>query len=102
VPLEKVEEELHHVLGTADRVLAVTVVSDERRGERVVVLHLPLNGTDPRQLGQKLANRGLPNLWLPGPADFFQVEELPILGSGKVDLQRLKELALDRARNNGA
>jgi acyl-[acyl-carrier-protein]-phospholipid O-acyltransferase/long-chain-fatty-acid--[acyl-carrier-protein] ligase len=98
VPLEKVEEELHHVLGTADRMLAVTAVPDERRGERVVVLHLPLNGTDPRQLSQKLANRGLPNLWVPGPADFFQVPELPILGSGKVDLQRLKELALERTR----
>src|SRR5207248_3842424 len=40
VPLEKVEEELHEVLGTSDRVCAVTCVPDESRGERLVVLYL--------------------------------------------------------------
>jgi acyl-[acyl-carrier-protein]-phospholipid O-acyltransferase/long-chain-fatty-acid--[acyl-carrier-protein] ligase len=96
VPLEKVEEELHHVLGTNERVCAVTSVPDEKKGERLVVLHTPLNGTDVRQLCQQLGGRGLPNLWVPGERDFYEIPELPILGSGKLDLKRLKELAVER------
>jgi acyl-[acyl-carrier-protein]-phospholipid O-acyltransferase/long-chain-fatty-acid--[acyl-carrier-protein] ligase len=98
VPLERVEEELHGVLETSERILAVTCVPDEARGERLVVLHTPLNGRDIHGLCQQLAGRGLPNLWLPSERDFFQVPELPLLGSGKVNLQQLKEMALERAR----
>jgi len=100
VPLEKIEEELHGVLETSERVCAVTCVPDEARGERLVVLHTPLNGRDVHCLCQQLATRGLPNLWLPAARDFFQVPELPLLGSGKVNLQQLKAMALERARSN--
>ena len=65
VPLEKVEEDMHAVLGTNDSVLAVTAVPDDNRGERLVVLHLPTLTMPPREMGQKLAERGLPNLWVP-------------------------------------
>jgi acyl-[acyl-carrier-protein]-phospholipid O-acyltransferase/long-chain-fatty-acid--[acyl-carrier-protein] ligase len=95
VPLEKVEEELHGLLGTAERVLAVTCVPDEARGERLVVLYTALNGQDPRALGKGLTGRGLPNLWVPGERDFFKVPELPILGSGKLDLKRVKDKAVE-------
>jgi acyl-[acyl-carrier-protein]-phospholipid O-acyltransferase / long-chain-fatty-acid--[acyl-carrier-protein] ligase len=95
VPLEKIEEALHHILGTTERVCAVTSVPDEKKGERVVVLHLPLNGMEVRELCHKLADSGLPNLGLPGEHDFFQVSELPVLGSGKLDLKRVKEMALE-------
>ncbi|MEA2632689.1 MAG: hypothetical protein QOE66_2908, partial [Chloroflexota bacterium] len=33
-----------------------------------------------------------------GTEDFFAVEQVPILGTGKVDLRRLRELAAERAR----
>jgi acyl-[acyl-carrier-protein]-phospholipid O-acyltransferase/long-chain-fatty-acid--[acyl-carrier-protein] ligase len=95
VPLEKIEEELHHILGTTERVFAVTAVPDEKKGERVVVLHLLLNGTEVRELCQKLGESGLPNLGLPGEHDFFQISELPVLGTGKLDLKRVKEMALE-------
>lgn len=98
VPLEKIEEELHTILGTSERVCAVTVVPDEKRGERLVVLYTSLDGLDTRRLCQELGGRGLPNLWLPGERDFFSVPELPILGSGKIDLKRLTEIALQRTR----
>jgi acyl-[acyl-carrier-protein]-phospholipid O-acyltransferase / long-chain-fatty-acid--[acyl-carrier-protein] ligase len=102
VPLEKVEEELHLLLETTDKHFAVTSVPDERKGERVVVLHLPLNGKDARALAQGLSDKGLPNLWVPGERDFFPILEIPVLGSGKLDLKRVKELALDRALNGSA
>ena len=98
VPLEKVEEDMHAVLGTNDRVLAVTAVPDDKRGERLVVLHLPTLTMPPREMGQKLAERGLPNLWVPGDRDYYPVNELPVLGTGKLDLKRVKDLAMQVAR----
>jgi acyl-[acyl-carrier-protein]-phospholipid O-acyltransferase/long-chain-fatty-acid--[acyl-carrier-protein] ligase len=97
VPLERIEEELHAILGANERVCAVTSVPDEKRGERVVVLHLPLNGAEVRGLCQQLTERGLPSLGLPSERDFFQVAEMPVLGSGKLDLKRIKELGLEKA-----
>jgi acyl-[acyl-carrier-protein]-phospholipid O-acyltransferase/long-chain-fatty-acid--[acyl-carrier-protein] ligase len=99
VPLQRIEEELHGILQTNDLVCAVTAVPDDRKGERVVVLHLPLEGTDVQRLSDQLAGRGLSSLGLPGERDFYQIPEIPVLGSGKLDLQRLKELALERAGN---
>ncbi|HKB04517.1 MAG TPA: AMP-binding protein [Gemmataceae bacterium] len=98
VPLERVEEDMHAVLGTNDRVLAVTAVPDDKRGERLVVLHLPTFGTKPREMAQKLGERGIPNLWVPGDRDYFEVKELPLLGTGKLDLRRVKDLAREVAK----
>jgi acyl-[acyl-carrier-protein]-phospholipid O-acyltransferase/long-chain-fatty-acid--[acyl-carrier-protein] ligase len=98
VPHQKVEDELHTILGTSDRTCVVTAVPDEGKGERLVVLHTPLNGLNVHQLWERLSDRGLPNIYVPKERDFFQIPELPVLGTGKVDLRRVKELALERAR----
>ena len=98
VPLERVEEEIHRVLGTSDRIAAVTAIPDARKGERIVVLHLPMNGTTPQEVSKKLTERGLPNLFIPGPRDFFAVDELPILGSGKLDLKKCLSRAIELAQ----
>ena len=97
VPLEKVEEEIHAVLKTNDRLCAVTAIPDVKRGERLIVLHVPFP-TSTQQLCKDLGKSGLPNLYLPGPLDFFQVPELPILGSGKLDLKKCKQQALEAAQ----
>ncbi len=94
VPLERVEEILHEVLGTTERVCAVTCVPDESRGERLIVLYLPQDGLEVRWWCQQLSSRGLPNLWLPSERDFHSVPELPVLGSGKLNLQGVKEMAV--------
>jgi acyl-[acyl-carrier-protein]-phospholipid O-acyltransferase/long-chain-fatty-acid--[acyl-carrier-protein] ligase len=95
VPLEKVEEEIHAVLNTSERMAAVTAIPDERKGERLVVLHLPLNGTSVQQIWQGLNERGLPNLYVPGQRDFVEVSELPVLGSGKLDLKKCRDKAAE-------
>jgi acyl-[acyl-carrier-protein]-phospholipid O-acyltransferase/long-chain-fatty-acid--[acyl-carrier-protein] ligase len=97
VPLEMVEEHLHAVLGTSERVCAVTCVPDEARGERLVVLHTPINGTSVRDVVRQMGQRGLPNLYLPGERDFYEVHDLPILGSGKVNWPAVKATALEKA-----
>jgi acyl-[acyl-carrier-protein]-phospholipid O-acyltransferase / long-chain-fatty-acid--[acyl-carrier-protein] ligase len=96
VPLERLEDEIHAILQTSERICFVSCVPDEARGERLIVLHLPLDGPDPRTICDQLSKRGLPNLWVPAERDFYLVAELPILGSGKVDSQRLRELAFER------
>jgi len=76
----------------------VTAVPDEKKGERVVVLHTTLNGVNLRQVCQALPEQGLPSLGLPGERDFYEITEMPLLGTGKLDLKRVKELALERTR----
>ena len=45
----------------------------------------------PRTCAKKLSEAGLPNLWIPKIVK--QIETMPILGTGKLDLQRCKEIA---------
>ena len=94
VPLERIEEELLDLYGGGDRVLAVAAVPDEARGERVVVLVLPEAADRLPDLLDRLGDRGLPNLWVPDRRDCYPVEGLPLLGSGKLDLKRVGELAV--------
>jgi acyl-[acyl-carrier-protein]-phospholipid O-acyltransferase/long-chain-fatty-acid--[acyl-carrier-protein] ligase len=96
VPLEKIEEQLHSVLRSMERLLVVTCVPDPSRGERLIVLYTSLNGQDVHGLCQGLRANGLSNLEIPAERDFFTVPELPLLGSGKLDLQRVRELALEQ------
>ena len=50
-------------------------------------------GHTPKSLSDALSARGLPNLWVPGERDFFKIDQMPLLGSGKLDLQKLKQMA---------
>ena len=98
VPLERLEDEMHEILATGgDRVLAVAAVPDEKRGERVVVLYLP--EIEPRlpDLLAALPKRGIPNLWVPDRRDCYPVDAMPVLGSGKLDLKKLDDVAKDLA-----
>jgi acyl-[acyl-carrier-protein]-phospholipid O-acyltransferase/long-chain-fatty-acid--[acyl-carrier-protein] ligase len=95
VPLERVEEVLHEILGTSERVCAVTCVPDKSRGERLVVLYIRHDGLEVHPWWQQLSSRGLPNLWIPAERDFFLVPELPVLGSGKLNLLGVKAMALE-------
>jgi acyl-[acyl-carrier-protein]-phospholipid O-acyltransferase/long-chain-fatty-acid--[acyl-carrier-protein] ligase len=92
VPHVKVEEKLHEVLGTDEITFAVCGVPDPKKGERLVVLHtLP----EPRLVDflKKLPQLGLPNLWTPRPNQFFHVDTLPLLATGKRDLRSVREIA---------
>jgi acyl-[acyl-carrier-protein]-phospholipid O-acyltransferase/long-chain-fatty-acid--[acyl-carrier-protein] ligase len=93
VPLEKIEEEMQELYGTAERLVAVAAVPDEKRGERLIVL---FNNDAEAKLEEVLAGlpgRGLPNLWVPDRRDCYKVESFPVLGSGKTDLRGVNDLA---------
>jgi acyl-[acyl-carrier-protein]-phospholipid O-acyltransferase/long-chain-fatty-acid--[acyl-carrier-protein] ligase len=94
VPHIGVESALHETLSAEDHDahLAVTAVADATRGERIVVLHTGLRSTA-GEICRAMLARGVPPLWIPSPDCFRQVPSLPLLGTGKLDLTRLKELA---------
>jgi acyl-[acyl-carrier-protein]-phospholipid O-acyltransferase / long-chain-fatty-acid--[acyl-carrier-protein] ligase len=94
VPHIKVEEKLHELAGAAEQIFVVTGVPDGRKGERLVVLHT-MAAEDLKALIERLPEAGLPNLWTPRANQFFHVEELPHLGSGKLDLRRVHEVAVE-------
>ncbi|MCH8828152.1 MAG: AMP-binding protein [Planctomycetes bacterium] len=74
--------------------LAVTAVPHETKGERLVVLHRPMSMSIER-IREELASAGIPNLWIPARDSFVAVEEIPILGTGKLDLRAIKQVAVD-------
>lgn len=97
VPHIRIEAELTRIVEDPDEdepdlKVAVTAVSDPRKGEKLIVLHKPL--TRPiDEIRTALRERGLPNLWIPAADAFVEVERIPVLGSGKLDLRELKRLA---------
>lgn len=97
VPHMMVEEEINSFLGSDEdsASIAVTAVPDERKGERLVVIHQKLP-KPPEEICRALSEAGLPNLWIPSPDSFLEVEEVPHLSTGKLDLRAVNRLARDR------
>jgi acyl-[acyl-carrier-protein]-phospholipid O-acyltransferase/long-chain-fatty-acid--[acyl-carrier-protein] ligase len=95
VPHGRVEEELHAVAGATAQVFAVTGVPDEKKGERLAVL-TTLDLAQVPALLERLATRGLPNLFIPRADAFVKVDAIPLLGTGKTDLRAVKQAALER------
>ena len=93
VPHMKIEESINAMLGEP-HVSAVTSVPDDVRGERIVALF-----TDPQipshVLWERLCQTELPRLWLPKREDLHFVESIPTLGSGKVDLRMVRQIATE-------
>jgi hypothetical protein len=50
----------------------------------------------PEDVHKKLTASQIPRLWIPSADDFIAVERIPVVGIGKVDLRRLKQIAKDR------
>ena len=93
VPHIKVEEKLHELVGATEQCFVVTGVPDGKKGERLVVLHT-MTDDKLQECIEKLAQADLPNLWVPRKDQFFRVETLPYLGTGKLDLRRIRDTAL--------
>ncbi|HYL76012.1 MAG TPA: acyl-[ACP]--phospholipid O-acyltransferase [Bryobacteraceae bacterium] len=90
VPHLKVEESIYAIIG--DHPCAVTGIPDEQRGERLVVLYTRPD-TTPAELWRALSETELPKLWIPKRENVYQVDSLPTLGTGKLDLMGVKARA---------
>jgi acyl-[acyl-carrier-protein]-phospholipid O-acyltransferase/long-chain-fatty-acid--[acyl-carrier-protein] ligase len=101
VPHGKIEEALHLAADTDMQVFAVTGIPDEKKGERLAVLHT-LDESRLPDILDKVAAQGLPNLFIPGRNQFVKVETLPVLGTGKLDLRGVKRIAMEKLASREA
>jgi acyl-[acyl-carrier-protein]-phospholipid O-acyltransferase/long-chain-fatty-acid--[acyl-carrier-protein] ligase len=98
VPHIRVEEALSRIVADEedDRPkIAITAIPDAKKGERLIVIHTKLKQT-PHDLCRALTQEGLPNIYIPSPDSFLQLDALPFLGSGKLDLKAIRNFALER------
>jgi len=93
VPHETIEARIVDAFGfksDEERIIAIVGVPDKTKGESLVLL--TILEVSPDKLREALLAGGLPMLWI--PRKIKRVEKIPILGSGKLDLGKCKELAL--------
>jgi acyl-[acyl-carrier-protein]-phospholipid O-acyltransferase/long-chain-fatty-acid--[acyl-carrier-protein] ligase len=95
VPHETIEAKIADAFGLKmdeERAVAVVGVPDQAKGEALILLST--RELSAEKIRAHLLASGLPNLWVPRIIKL--VEKIPILGSGKLDLGKCKELALTR------
>lgn len=96
VPHILIEERLNELLKADEQLLAaVSAVPDSKKGERLIVIHTQIERSVD-DLRKGLSESGLPNIFIPSADSFHQVESLPVLGSGKLDLKGIKQLAMEK------
>jgi acyl-[acyl-carrier-protein]-phospholipid O-acyltransferase/long-chain-fatty-acid--[acyl-carrier-protein] ligase len=96
VPHVKVEDAINEILGAAASV--VTSVPDAAKGERLVAFYVHESLT-PAMLWERLSETTLPRLWVPKRDSLVPIDAIPVLGTGKIDLRRVKQLALERSES---
>ena len=92
VPHGTIEEKLIELFGlelAEGPVVAVAGVPDAAKGEALVLIAAVDLSVD--QVRDRLAAAGLPNLWI--PRRVLRVEKVPLLGTGKLDLEACRRLA---------
>ena len=91
VPHTTVEEAVINALGVQNsdkHIIAIGSRPDEAKGEALVMLStIDINMGE---LRKKLADTGLPNLWI--PKTIVKIDEIPILATGKLDLGKIQKI----------
>lgn len=90
VSLGLVEGEIAQLMGEEDN-FAITAIPDEKKGEKIVLLLEGEKAID--TLKEEIKALGLNPLFV--PTNYFKVDEVPKLGTGKADFKGAKSLALE-------
>ncbi|WP_159991268.1 acyl-[ACP]--phospholipid O-acyltransferase [Pelistega ratti] len=89
ISLGSVEENIAQVLNDENQFVAIAV-NDEQKGESVVLLvKSPLSL---EEINTRIKSLNIPPIML--PRQVFLIDDIPLLGSGKVDFKGAKQLAL--------
>jgi acyl-[acyl-carrier-protein]-phospholipid O-acyltransferase / long-chain-fatty-acid--[acyl-carrier-protein] ligase len=97
VPHETVEETIIKAMGLENesvRRLAIVGIPDPDKGEALVLLTSIPGGPEHREildLRYRLLERGVPALWI--PKRMIRVADIPVLASGKLDVQACEKIA---------
>ena len=103
VPHLAVEEALTTIVGTDEQGGQRAVVisaPDPAKGERLVVVHLPL-AMNPSEITSRLAKSGMPKLYLPDNDSFVEIDEFPMIGIGKLDLRAITRIGQAAMQERG-
>ena len=95
VPHIKIEDAVQTFVGMDEEAgpsVAIASVPDKKKGERLVVLHTKIEKT-PQEIVDHLKDEGFPNLFIPSLDCFAEISEMPVLGTGKLDLKGLAKTA---------
>lgn len=92
IPLKGVEDAIRSTCELEPNSVAVIKLPDSTRGEKLIVCHTPMKFS-PKEVIDKLNQSTMPKLWIPDSRTFFEVETIPILGSGKTDYKGIEKLA---------
>ena len=88
VSLSKIEKDIEDALAVEELEICATAQADEKKGERIILLtNLPL---ELKTLKDQLLSTGFNPLAL--PSEVIEVEDIPKLGSGKVDFSACKHI----------
>ena len=92
------EQAVKQIIGEED--CSVIAIPDMQKGERLVLFYTG-DELSPEHLQEKLSRTDLPKLWIPRQENIYRLEVLPKTGTGKVDLRKLKVMAMERIKNKG-
>ncbi|MCW0219004.1 MAG: AMP-binding protein [Prosthecobacter sp.] len=100
VPHETVEDALMKAMGLENesaRKIAVVGVPDPEKGEALILLTSIPGGPEHQEildLRYRLLEKGMPPLWI--PKKMIRVSDIPILSSGKLDVQNCEKIAKEK------
>ncbi len=89
VSLSAVEGFLHNVLSSDEVKIICTNIPDDKKGEKIVLLI----DKEISDLKERIIEAGINPLWI--PAKIMVLNDMPLLGSGKIDVKGAKEIALN-------
>jgi acyl-[acyl-carrier-protein]-phospholipid O-acyltransferase/long-chain-fatty-acid--[acyl-carrier-protein] ligase len=92
VPHGVIEQVLQDAIAATEPVVAVTAVEDEKKGEELIVFYVMSAGPVDK-LYDIVIKSSLPNIAKPRKENFIEIDAMPMLGSGKINFGKLKEIA---------
>lgn len=95
VSLGLVEGEIGKLLSEDDQI-AITAIPDIKKGERLVLMLEGKKELD--ELKREIKELDINPLFV--PSDYFKVDEIPKLGTGKADFKGAKRLAMEKVRRD--
>jgi len=93
VSLTAIEGEVRRILELTEQPLVAVNLPDLKKGEKVILL---IEGIDVDDVRDRLVKGGMAPMMI--PADVYNVEAVPVLGSGKTNFSAAREMAEAMAR----
>jgi acyl-[acyl-carrier-protein]-phospholipid O-acyltransferase/long-chain-fatty-acid--[acyl-carrier-protein] ligase len=98
VPHMMIEDEIITKLKLPARSIFIASAPDHKRGEQLIVIYTPEAGCQD-DIKNVINDSKLPNLWKPRRHNYLEIKEMPIAGSGKLNMRRLTEIAHEFIEN---